>query len=274
MSVVSPLGFGLDEEAVKTIEKWDFKPGTKDGKPVKALATVMVSFRFRDEWFNEKLERQRSAFNIAVQALDKVPASPKSVENAITSIRDLSKQGFPAAMYLEGVWQTTGEHGVAKSPEEGLALIQKSAAKNHGPALYEIALREIEGRDLPKDARKGLETMRQSALLGSVKAQFYLGSLYEKGGEVEREPDRARRYFRLCAAQGITPCQLRLGSLMLSAPKRPERDFVQAVAWLQLAAESGVTEATELLAKEAPKLTAAEVDWVNTLKPQLLRKQF
>jgi TPR repeat protein len=27
-------------------------------------------------------------------------------------------------------------------------LTQKAAAKNHGPALYEIALREIEGRDL------------------------------------------------------------------------------------------------------------------------------
>ena len=42
--VVQSLGLGLDEEAMKTLAKWRFKPGTKDGKPVPVVATASVGF--------------------------------------------------------------------------------------------------------------------------------------------------------------------------------------------------------------------------------------
>src|SRR6185295_5001693 len=35
VSVISPLGFGLDQRAVTAVRRWDFSPGTKDGTPVK-----------------------------------------------------------------------------------------------------------------------------------------------------------------------------------------------------------------------------------------------
>ncbi|HEY2018875.1 MAG TPA: energy transducer TonB [Bryobacteraceae bacterium] len=38
------LGLGLDEEAMKAVQQWRFKPGRKDGKPVAVLATVQVGF--------------------------------------------------------------------------------------------------------------------------------------------------------------------------------------------------------------------------------------
>jgi TonB family protein len=38
ISVVSPLGFGLDERAQTAIEKWEFDPGTKNGKPSRSGA--------------------------------------------------------------------------------------------------------------------------------------------------------------------------------------------------------------------------------------------
>lgn len=115
-----------------------------------------------------------------------------------------------------------------------MALIQRAAAKNYGPAMYEIAIRQIEGRDLPKDVEHGLETMRQASVLGSPQAQFYLGNRYENGDGVPRELDRAHRYFRMCAAQGVAQCQFRIASLLFNAPDRPERDYVQAVAWFKL----------------------------------------
>jgi len=42
--VVKSLGLGLDEEAIKAAEKWRFKPGTKDGKPVPVIAIVDMGF--------------------------------------------------------------------------------------------------------------------------------------------------------------------------------------------------------------------------------------
>jgi periplasmic protein TonB len=43
--VVTSLGLGLDEKAIEAVLKWKFKPGVKDGKPVKVMATVEVNFR-------------------------------------------------------------------------------------------------------------------------------------------------------------------------------------------------------------------------------------
>lgn len=45
IQVVKPLGQGLDEEAVKTVRTWKFKPYMKDGKPVSCRAYLSVTFR-------------------------------------------------------------------------------------------------------------------------------------------------------------------------------------------------------------------------------------
>lgn len=42
--VLTPLGCGLDEEAVRTVETWKFKPAEKDGNPVAVEIAVEVAF--------------------------------------------------------------------------------------------------------------------------------------------------------------------------------------------------------------------------------------
>jgi periplasmic protein TonB len=45
IKVTKSLGLGLDQKAIEAVEKWRFKPGTKDGKPVPVIASVEVNFR-------------------------------------------------------------------------------------------------------------------------------------------------------------------------------------------------------------------------------------
>jgi len=45
ISVVRPLGLGLDEKAIEAVRKWRFRPSLKDGKPVPVRANVEVNFR-------------------------------------------------------------------------------------------------------------------------------------------------------------------------------------------------------------------------------------
>ncbi len=43
--VLRPLGLGLDEKAIEAVQKWRFRAGMKDGKPVATQAQVEVNFR-------------------------------------------------------------------------------------------------------------------------------------------------------------------------------------------------------------------------------------
>jgi TonB family protein len=45
LKVLRSLGLGLDEKAIEAVNKWKFKPGVKDGKPVTVAATIEVNFR-------------------------------------------------------------------------------------------------------------------------------------------------------------------------------------------------------------------------------------
>ena len=45
IKVIKPLGMGLDERAIEAVQQWVFRPGTKDGVPVKVMANVAVNFR-------------------------------------------------------------------------------------------------------------------------------------------------------------------------------------------------------------------------------------
>ncbi len=42
--VVRSLGLGLDEEAIKAVRQWRFKPATRNGKPVAIVGEVYVGF--------------------------------------------------------------------------------------------------------------------------------------------------------------------------------------------------------------------------------------
>jgi TonB family protein len=271
ISIISPLGFGLDELAIAAVEQWEFAPGRMGDRAVKILASVEVHFRFPELRFDEKAERQRTSFNVALQNLNRSSTVGKTVEHSVETMQNLARQKYPAAMYLVGLWKIKGTF-VAQDEEGGLDLIQKAAAKNCGPALYEVGIRRFEGRELAKDEALGLEQLRSAVVLGSPQAQFYLANRYEKGIGVPQEPDRARRYFRLCATQGVALCQYRLGSMLMEAPERRERDYVQAVALFQLAADQGLAPAKEAASRETPNLTQAQVSWVKTLKEQLVRK--
>jgi TonB family protein len=45
INVVRKLGSGLDEKAVEAVQKWVFKPGYKDGEPVRVRAQIEVNFK-------------------------------------------------------------------------------------------------------------------------------------------------------------------------------------------------------------------------------------
>jgi len=42
--VARTLGYGLDEEAIKTVRKWTFTPGANNGVPVPVAVNIEITF--------------------------------------------------------------------------------------------------------------------------------------------------------------------------------------------------------------------------------------
>jgi TonB family protein len=268
ISVLSPLGYGLDEAAIEAVTHWRFQPGTKDGKPVKVQARVETTFRFRNESFDPRVEKQRTAYNVALGAVQQ----GKQTKATIDSLRNLASQKYPPGMYMYGKVLEDGR-GVTADPEQGFRFIQESADKKYGPAIYEIAAERLKGGRLDKDPAKGLELMRSAAKLGSRGAQIYLGQAYEKGDGTPVDLDKSRQYFRLCASAGDGVCQFRLGKSLLENSDHLDRDYVQAIAWLQLASEHAIEDAEKILKQEDAHLTPAQVASAKQLMPHLVHTQ-
>ena len=267
ISTISPIGFGLDDCAREAVSEWVFKPGRKDGKAVKTVSTVTVDFRLFHRVFDPTLEERRTSYNLVVEEIQAHRRSEKTLE----TIQSLAQQKYPPAMYLYAKMLEAGD-GFPRDPDRALRLIVEAAEKNFAAAMYEEGRMLLEGRRLPLDPDKGLELVRNAAVLRSRPAQFYLGAAYERGDGLPQSPDQARQYYRLCALQGETICQVRLARLLLDKRidqhDREQRDFLQAIAWLELADEKGDPLARVWLDQERSGLSAAQIEWVNKLKAQ------
>jgi TonB family protein len=45
IAILSPLGMGMDEQAVKAVQQWRFQPAMKNGQPVRVQITIEILFR-------------------------------------------------------------------------------------------------------------------------------------------------------------------------------------------------------------------------------------
>lgn len=264
ISTISPIGFGLDDRAREAVSQWEFKPGRKDGKPVRTIATVTVEFRLFHRVFDPSVEQRRTTYNLVVEQIQ----THRRTDQTLEAIRNLAQQKYPPAMYLYAKMLESGD-GYARDPELALRLIIDAAGKSYAPAMYEQGRMLLEGRRLEKDPDRGLELVRNAAVLHNRAAQFYLGSEYEQGGLLPQSPEQARQYFKLCALQGETVCEVRLAKLLIDKEAREERDYLQAIAWLELAAERGDAQAHLLLDPERPGLTESQVGYVDKVKAQI-----
>jgi TonB family protein len=269
ISVLSPAGFGLEERAEAAIRQWVFEPGHKDGKPVPILATVDVNFRFHNARFDRKAEDRRKNFNVALARLSSEDGKLAAV--AAYTMEQLAKEKFAPAMYQMGLLYGSGRI-VPRDPDRGAALLADAAKRKYGPAMYDVGMRLLTAAPASRDSEQGLEMLRGAAERGSRAAQFELGARHEKGVAVRLDRTKAARYFRLCAATGASVCQYRLATLLSTQPEGDQRKKIKAIAWLELAAEQGYTEANKLLTAERPKLTAEQTGSMNGLKKLLVHK--
>lgn len=107
---------------------------------------------------------------------------------------------------------------------------------------------------------------RPGAERGDPAAQNNLGVLHEAGLGAARSKEEALRWYRRGAEQGLAMAQYNLGVLLASdhvlgteAPERRRSDFIEAYAWILVAAHQGLAFAERTRRDLALRLTPEEV---------------
>ncbi len=170
VSILSPIGFGLDTRAVEAVRQWSFQPGTLRGKPVTSTTTVEVKFRIFRRRFDPSADDRRNSFNLAVDAIQRKSQTQETIE----TVRRLAQQKYAPAMYLYGKLLEAGVD-VPEDREQAFRLVIEAAQKGYPSAMYDTGRMMMDGRRLAKDPEKGLELVRNAAILGNRRAQFFFG---------------------------------------------------------------------------------------------------
>jgi len=253
ISIVRPLGYGLDEKAIEAISKWRFKPAMKDGRPVKIAANVEMKFRLMHPEADAQAEEARKRFDALMSRLNRQTRGTATPEQ-VSAMKDEVNEKYAPAEYEMAVWKLSGKN-VPKDPQGGLLLLNDAVEKHYAPAMFYLGTLQISGTLLPKDAQAGLEMMKRAANWGSLEAQEVLANKFETGNGVNRDLHQSVKYFQVCAAYGVPDCQLELAKLLLGSGDTSGRDELQALAWMHLAASHGSPEAQKIAVAEAAQVS-------------------
>ncbi len=94
---------------------------------------------------------------------------------------------------------------------------------------------------------------------GDALAQTMLGSMFDMGNGVAKDPQEAVRWYRLAAVQGDATGQLMLG-IHYFYGKGVRQDYTEAHWWLSLSAAQGNEDAKEFMKKAAERMRARQIN--------------
>ncbi len=175
-SIVKPVGMGLDEAALAALQQWRFKPGKKDGEPVRVYVQVEITFRLLSG-VNARREPNDSAWMAAASTSDK-PFDQASV----------------GKVFYWGI-------GVARDFDQALVFFQRAAAQDDARSEAYLGLMYSQGQGVVKDDAVAASWFRKAAEQNDEIGQLYLGKAYVEGAGVPVDFVQAHLWFSL-AIQG------------------------------------------------------------------------
>lgn len=124
-----------------------------------------------------------------------------------------------------------------------LAKLKQQALDGDGLAVWELALREAEGRGLNRDLAVSAKLFEKLAAAGYAPAQYKLGGQYEKGAGLVRDLAQAKLWYGRAAEQGHARSMHNLAVIYAENPAAGGKpDYASAASWFRQGAEHGVRD--------------------------------
>ena len=172
--------------------------------------------------------------------------------------------------------------GVQADHAASLAWYEMAAENGDAQSQYDAASMYFSGYGVSRNGAKAIELFRQAAAQGhrgaatlvpifqqaessDASAEFTVGAIYRDGREAVKDDTIALNWLTQSAEQGYVEAQYSLGVMYKNCCGANKSDYESAIAWLQIAANSG-----HVLAKEELDSLLAQIDSEQYAKASLL----
>lgn len=160
----------------------------------------------------------------------------KYYKRSIGHIKELSKEGDPEALHLQGLYYLDrNKEGLdtLKSYE----FIKKAAEKEHPIAISNLASNSQYGTGMEKNCEEALQLFEQGSAINFDRSIHGLGNIYYWGCDgIERNYEKALSYYQKSAKLGYLLSEYRLGVIYHYGRGVPV-DLDEALIWYAKAAE-------------------------------------
>ncbi|VEU23321.1 DEKNAAC104513 [Brettanomyces naardenensis] len=159
--------------------------------------------------------------------------------------------GHPVAMMEYGIYLFNGLMGLPEdvnTKKKGISWLKRAtevATELSCGAPYELAMIYLHGfKDIViKDTKYAVKLLFQAANLGHAKSAALLGRFYEIGDPIESNSDLSIHFYNMAAELGDPIGMMGLCSWYFVGTERLAKDYDEAFAWAQKAADLGDTRA-------------------------------
>jgi TonB family protein len=138
IKVMSPLGYGLDEQAIEAVRQWRFEPALKAGVPVSFFSTIDLVFSLGNRPLPrdfETIEKRRSNYNIGMHYLQG-DIVPQNLAKARAEFEKSAVAGYAEARFRLAICYRDGL-GTEKDPVRALAWMRLAVSKEVPDAAAE-----------------------------------------------------------------------------------------------------------------------------------------
>lgn len=182
---------------------------------------------------------------------------PDNYGDAMRWYRDAAEAGDPKAMFYLGLTLERGLQGAAE-PEEAVRWYRRSAEKGYALAQFKLGLLHQFGQVVDLDTDAARDWYEKAAAQDLPDAQYNLAVLLELDEGGPAIIDRAIALYKKAARHGIAEAYQNLGGVYARG-EQVEQDLVEAMKWLLLAEEAGLTQVATLKATISRSLNDVEL---------------
>jgi hypothetical protein len=209
-----------------------------------------------------KLREAEENYRLGEQAADSVP---KDYAAAARYYRKAADQGYIPAQYNLAYLYENGL-GVKQDYAQAAAWYRKAADQGDPEAQNNLGTLYSTGQGVPRNDGEAVKLYRSAAAQDDLEGLTNLASMYLQGRGLDHDPAQALQLFTQAAERGSAIAQNNL-ALMYAAGQAGKRDYIQAYAWLDLAAAE-IPQASRVRETVAKQMTPSQLSQARQLGAQ------